>query len=273
MIQKITDMDISVYYIAEVKLSDTNEVHYIKNVKWTGHGTLYEFEYTTDIKNALHMSEDDIVMICRYIDNTYYISNTIHEIKSRRRISIDISDDQFRSGITNNMTTRDSIDISLVTESPKLIYGWDDLSKVPESQTHKISIQDPDTCSGHIICKFNRVLLDCISNDIFHGFNSKNEYTESTKRLQEYGFNILLDNRSKDKVDTIKDNINETEYHTDIANLTINNVIPRIRRYYNKLYMACPTTDKSIDTGEDAAEKWICVNPSGDINKICKSIK
>lgn len=260
MIQKITDMDISVYYIAEFYLAGNNEVHYIKNIM-SINDTVHSMEYTTDIKAALHMSEMDSIILDKCLKETH-TWNGMYDIKFRRRISIDISDDYNRSGITNNMTTSDSIDISLVTEPPTLIYGWDDLSKVPDSHTHKIDIRDPKDCSGYIVSKFEDHHFNYLSTHTFYGYNC-NMYAESTKMLQDCGFNIVLDNWDKKEDDIIEPETEDTNYDVDIMNLSIDNVLSKLG---DSIYPVDVDKTVLINSAKPSItmEKWSYYDVNGD---------
>jgi hypothetical protein len=73
-------------------------------------------------------------------------------------------------------------------EKPKLIKNWEDLAKVPCSDTHRLDIM-PDDGNGWIRDETG----DPIEYLSTHTFYSNNhEY--STRLLQTYGFNVILDN-------------------------------------------------------------------------------
>lgn len=260
MIQKITDMDISVYYIAEVKLNDTDKIQYIKNIT-SIIDTVHTLEYTIDIKNALHMSEMDTIILGKYLDATH-TSHDINNITFKRHISIDFCDDNHRSGITDYMTTNDSIDISLVVEPPTLIYGWEDLSKVPESHTHKIDIRDPKDCSGYIVSKFKDDHFNYLSTHTFYGYNCK-MYAESTKRLQDCGFNIVLDNWDKEEDGAIEPETENTNYDVDIIDLNIDDTLSKLG---NAIFPKNINSKDASDSSNPSIvlEKWSYYDVNGD---------
>lgn len=84
---------------------------------------------------------------------------------------------------------------------PKLIKNWEELSKVPPNEKYKIVV-DLDMCNGHIVpveetaeTQNDYFRYHCyLSTHTFYGSN----YEYSTKVLQEYGFDIELDNWDKE---------------------------------------------------------------------------
>lgn len=83
---------------------------------------------------------------------------------------------------------------------PKLIKKWEELSKVPPNDKYKIVV-DVDMCNGHIVpvketeeTKENYFKHHAyLSTHTFYG----SQYEWSTKLLQEYGFDIEIDNWDK----------------------------------------------------------------------------
>ena len=82
---------------------------------------------------------------------------------------------------------------------PKLISSWEELAKC-ESDTHVLDIE-VDKCSGFIYPKNLKeedpdyyYKIYYLSTHTFYG----SMYEESTKALQERGFNIIIDNWDKD---------------------------------------------------------------------------
>ncbi|AUR93451.1 hypothetical protein NVP1187O_138 [Vibrio phage 1.187.O._10N.286.49.F1] len=77
---------------------------------------------------------------------------------------------------------------------PKMIKTWEELSKVPESETYYLEI-DIDGCNGWVITKspvsdkFSD-RMKYLSTHTFYGLN----YKYSTKLLQSCGFDVEIDN-------------------------------------------------------------------------------
>ena len=69
---------------------------------------------------------------------------------------------------------------------PTLIRNWEELAKVPESDTHYLEIEQ---YSGWIFDK-NHKIDGYLSTHTFYS----SEYKRSTKRLQACGFNVQLAN-------------------------------------------------------------------------------
>jgi hypothetical protein len=67
------------------------------------------------------------------------------------------------------------------------ITNWQQLSKVSDSKTHKLKIEDG---SGWIIDKATGEVKEYLSTHTFYG----NQYQRSTELLQKYGFNVQLSN-------------------------------------------------------------------------------
>lgn len=84
----------------------------------------------------------------------------------------------------------------------KLIKNWEELAKVPPNDKYKIVI-DEDMCCGWIR-PINENICDekffdhnyYLSTHTFYG----NNYKESTRALQKFGFDIEIDNWDKKEV-------------------------------------------------------------------------
>jgi len=74
----------------------------------------------------------------------------------------------------------------------KLINNWDELAQVGESETHRLEINwiGDVRGSGWIVNKETGDFEIYLSTHTFYG----NDYKESTKLLQEHGFDIQLKN-------------------------------------------------------------------------------
>lgn len=79
-----------------------------------------------------------------------------------------------------------------MSDKPKLIKTWKELSEVPDSEEFKLEI-DVDGCNGFIYRKSPYGIEEYLSTHTFYG--SKHEY--STKTLQALGFNVVIDNWDK----------------------------------------------------------------------------
>lgn len=72
-----------------------------------------------------------------------------------------------------------------------LIEDWEDLSKVPPSDTHRIYV---DGCSGFVWCRETNKPIHYLSTHTFYG----NQHEASTKKLQSFGFNVEIANWDAD---------------------------------------------------------------------------
>ena len=219
MIKEIKDINISVYYIIVMNDNCENETRYIKSFV-QDESNIYYIKFDSNKNQALHMSHDDAVTLCEYINSiNFYDVATL-----KRYLSIEVEDSKNATGILDEMSSNDRIDISRIVDEPKLIYGWEDLSKVPPSHTHIIDIEDPNDCNGHIRSKIKSNTFNYLSTHTFYGYKTR-EYAASTRRLQECGFNIVLDNWDKDS-----DNLDDEQLKDDpinILNLGIKNSISK----------------------------------------------
>lgn len=84
----------------------------------------------------------------------------------------------------------------------KLIKNWEELSKVPPNEKYKIVV-DEKMCSGWI-----RPVIDTIETEKNHYDHNVylsthtfygNQYKESTRILQKFGFDIEIDNWDKEE--------------------------------------------------------------------------
>jgi hypothetical protein len=79
----------------------------------------------------------------------------------------------------------------------KLISTWDELAKIPESETHRIEIGD---CNGWVIAKepksdkFSDRMTGYLSTHTFYG----EQHHHSTRLLQSCGFDVEIDNWDAD---------------------------------------------------------------------------
>lgn len=82
-------------------------------------------------------------------------------------------------------------------EELKLIKNWDELAQVEDSETHKLEIDEINgrLCSGWIVNKKTGDQEIYLSTHTFYGLNFEN----STKVLQEHGFNVEIDNWDKNE--------------------------------------------------------------------------
>jgi hypothetical protein len=72
--------------------------------------------------------------------------------------------------------------------APLLIHNWEELAALPDSETHSIKVEH--NCCGWMISKEPKGLdnLNYLSTHTFY----ESTYENSTKRLQECGFNVQL---------------------------------------------------------------------------------
>ena len=73
----------------------------------------------------------------------------------------------------------------------KKIKNWKELSKVADSKTHALEIED---CCGWLICKETGE-RSYLSTHFFYG----KEYQKSTRRLQSCGFDVEIGNWDNQK--------------------------------------------------------------------------
>lgn len=74
-----------------------------------------------------------------------------------------------------------------------IVYDWEDLAKIPESDTHRLEI-DVGGCNGWIVRKDgNEILGRYLSTHTFYGSN----YKRMTSLLRSCGFNVTLANWDK----------------------------------------------------------------------------
>jgi hypothetical protein len=75
-------------------------------------------------------------------------------------------------------------------KGPTFIRHWEDLAKVPESETHRLKI-DVEWCNGWIERKDGTHRFgEYLSTHTFYG----SSFLRSTKMLRECGFNVTLAN-------------------------------------------------------------------------------
>ena len=77
----------------------------------------------------------------------------------------------------------------------QLIKNWIELSKVPDSETHRLNIT-PEYGSGWIVSKKTGKDIAYLST---HTFYNKMQSEFWTKKLQKYGFDAVLDIWDKEK--------------------------------------------------------------------------
>lgn len=83
----------------------------------------------------------------------------------------------------------------------ELIRNWEELSKVPPNDKYKIVV-DLDMCNGHIVPieETAKTQNDYFGHHVYlstHTFYGS-QYKDSKKILQEYGFDIEIDNWDKE---------------------------------------------------------------------------
>lgn len=74
----------------------------------------------------------------------------------------------------------------------KFIHNWKELSEVPDSDNYKLEIT-PKNGNGWVLCKETGKSIHYLSTHTFYGRN----HDCSTKKLQSYGFDVVLDNWDK----------------------------------------------------------------------------
>ena len=87
------------------------------------------------------------------------------------------------------LDTKETISDGLVMQK---ITNWEELSKIPDSKTHRLFIEE---YSGWIISKETGDHDEYLSTHTFYG----NNYKYSSELLQKYGFNVQLKNWDEHK--------------------------------------------------------------------------